>query len=139
VKEQEFVSDPDWTFSGRLELVRGRRSEFVERFRLRTAFHLLNACLRPKPNLACMPPIFIVPGMTARLQSFAATIQPDGSVKLRRRLRLKHPARAVVTVLLDSDEGAADLSSARLSQPALAKDWLRAEEDAAWAHLQPGR
>jgi hypothetical protein len=86
-----------------------------------------------------MSSVFIVPGMAARLKSFAATIQPDGSVKLQRRLRLKHPARAVVTVLLDSDEGAADLSSAHLSQPALARDWLRAEEDAAWAHLQQGR
>ncbi len=86
-----------------------------------------------------MTPIFTVPGMAVRIQSIAATIQPDGSLKLKRRLRLKRPARAVVTVWVDSDEGAADDSSARLSQPALAKDWLRAEEDAAWAHLQPGR
>ena len=26
-----------------------------------------------------------------------------------------------------------------LSQSALAGEWLKAEEDAAWAHLQPGR
>ena len=85
-----------------------------------------------------MTPIFKVPGMAVRIQSIAATIQPDGSLKLERRLRLKRPARAVVTVWVDSDEGAADVTSARLSQTALAKDWLRAEEDAAWAHLQPG-
>ena len=27
----------------------------------------------------------------------------------------------------------------RLSEDALAKDWLRPEEDEAWVHLQPGR
>ena len=81
----------------------------------------------------------IVPGMPARLQSIEATVQPDGSVKLKRRLRLQRPARAIVTVLVESELGAADVSSARLSQPALARDWLRPEEDAAWAHLQPGR
>jgi hypothetical protein len=86
-----------------------------------------------------MSHVSIVLGMAARLQSIEATIRPDGSVILKRRLRLKRPARAMVTVLVDSDEGAADVSSARLSQPALARDWLRAEEAAAWAHLQPGR
>jgi len=95
--------------------------------------------MRTKPNLASPPSVFIVAGMAARLHSIAATVQPDGTVRLRRRLRLRHPARAMVTVLLDPDEGAADLSSAHLSQPALARDWLRAEEDAAWSHLQPGR
>ena len=28
---------------------------------------------------------------------------------------------------------------ALLAEPALAKDWNRAEEDAAWQHLQPAR
>ena len=82
---------------------------------------------------------FIVRRMPARLHSMEATVQPDGSVKLKRRLRLQRPARAIVTVLVESGQGAADVSSARLSQPALARDWLRPEEDAAWAHLQPGR
>ncbi len=26
-----------------------------------------------------------------------------------------------------------------LTEPALAEDWLRPQEDAAWAHLQPGK
>ena len=86
-----------------------------------------------------MTPISTVPGMAARFQRIEATIQTDGTLKLKHRLRLKRPARAVITVWVDSDGGAADVSSFRLSQPALAKDWLRAEEDAAWAHLQPGR
>lgn len=29
--------------------------------------------------------------------------------------------------------------TALLAEPALAEDWLRAKEDQAWAHLQPGR
>ena len=29
--------------------------------------------------------------------------------------------------------------TALLAQPALASDWLKPEEDAAWTHLQPGK
>jgi len=32
-----------------------------------------------------------------------------------------------------------DVELALLSEAALAEDWLRPEEDAAWAHLQPTR
>jgi hypothetical protein len=77
--------------------------------------------------------------MPPTLQSIEATVQPDGSVRLKRRLRLKKPAKAVLTVLVESSRPTADLSGAKLSQTSLAKDWLRSEEDAAWAHLQPGR
>ncbi|HEU4451833.1 MAG TPA: hypothetical protein VFR81_02200 [Longimicrobium sp.] len=31
-----------------------------------------------------------------------------------------------------------ELDGALLSEPALAEDWLRPEEDAAWKHLQTG-
>jgi hypothetical protein len=77
--------------------------------------------------------------MPPTLQSIEATVQTDGSVRLKRRLHLKKPAKAVLTVLVESGQPSIDLSSAKLSQASLAKDWLRAEEDAAWAHLQPGR
>lgn len=77
--------------------------------------------------------------MPPTLQSIEATVQTDGSVRLKRRLHLKKPAKAVLTVLVESGRPSIDLSSAKLSQASLAKDWLRAEEDAAWAHLQPGR
>ncbi len=33
----------------------------------------------------------------------------------------------------------AEESTLTLSEPSLAEDWLRPEEDAAWAHLQPDR
>ena len=41
--------------------------------------------------------------------------------------------RALLTLL----SPAAD-ETLGLAEPALAVDWLRPEEDAAWAHLQPG-
>ena len=46
----------------------------------------------------------------------------------------------VLTTLLGSNEAdaAGRLEPALLSEAALA-DWLRPEEDAAWAHLQPAR
>lgn len=43
------------------------------------------------------------------------------------------PGRALLTVLPATDD------ALLLSEPALAEDWLRPEEDAAWAHLQPDR
>ncbi len=45
------------------------------------------------------------------------------------------PAGPALLTLLEprSDE------AALLAQQALAQDWLRREEDEAWAHLQPGR
>jgi hypothetical protein len=48
------------------------------------------------------------------------------------------PRRALVTVL---DEPAALLAAetALLDEPALAADWSRPEEDAAWSHPQPAK
>jgi len=46
------------------------------------------------------------------------------------------PRRALVTIL---DEAPIIHETALLSEAALAEDWNRAEEDAAWAHLQPGK
>ncbi len=47
----------------------------------------------------------------------------------------KLPAgRALLTLLTPAIDEALVLA-----EPALAEDWLRPEEDAAWAHLQPGR
>jgi len=50
------------------------------------------------------------------------------------------PKGYVKAVLVLDDGGALDshpMESALLSQPALAEDWERAEEDEAWKHLQP--
>ncbi|HRG55997.1 MAG TPA: hypothetical protein PLG56_08165 [Lacunisphaera sp.] len=67
-------------------------------------------------------------------QSVEAIIDEQGEVRLLRPLRFPTARRAMV-VILDDDP----LESARVSEPALATDWNRPEEDAAWSHLQRGR
>lgn len=68
-------------------------------------------------------------------EAFEATIEPDGTVRLREQIRIDAPCRALV-VILDEADPVADLL--RIGESALA-DWAREEEDAAWAHLQPVR
>ncbi len=67
------------------------------------------------------------------LRSIEATIEKNGEVHLKERVRLDHPCRAIVTIV---DEPAI-AETALLSEPALAEDWNRPEEDLAWSHLQP--
>lgn len=67
-------------------------------------------------------------------QSVEAIVDEQGRVRLLNPLRLPSARRAVV-VIMDDDP----LESARVSEPALAEDWNRPEEDAAWSHLQQGR
>jgi hypothetical protein len=44
------------------------------------------------------------------------------------------PGSRVLVAVLDPD----GLETALLSEPALAADWQRPEEEAAWSHLDPG-
>jgi len=53
-------------------------------------------------------------------------------------VRLGGARRALLTILEDGDEDAPS-SGALLSEAALAADWSRPEEDAAWAFLQPAQ
>lgn len=69
------------------------------------------------------------------LTSIEATIEKDGVVHLKEPVHLAHPCRAIVTIV---DEPAI-AETVLLSEPALAADWNRPEEDAAWSHLQPQR
>lgn len=72
------------------------------------------------------------------LRTIEAIIEPDGSVCLLQTVALPGTRRALITVLEESaDEAAGDLT-ARPSEPMLTQEWDRPEEDAAWAHLQPG-
>ncbi len=66
------------------------------------------------------------------MQSVEAIIEPDGSVLLGEIIKLKKSHRAIVTIL----EETAVEEITLLSEHALAEDWLRPEEDEAWAHLQ---
>ena len=67
------------------------------------------------------------------LKTVEATIDEQGNVKLVNPIRLPKPARAFVTIF---SEELHVPETALLSEAALAQDWLRPEEDTAWAHLQ---
>ncbi len=68
------------------------------------------------------------------IQTIEAVIEPNGVVRLLGDISVSTPRRALVTVL---DEAAVDSTEAALlSEPALAADWNRPEEDAAWSYLQ---
>ncbi len=68
------------------------------------------------------------------MKTVEAIIEPNGEVRLIEPIVVSSPCRALVTILEDAPT---DHDAALLSEAALAADWNRAEEDAAWAHLQP--
>ncbi len=68
------------------------------------------------------------------LTTLEAVLQPDGALKFLEPVHLDKPQRVLVIFTSPADEA---LSGLALSEAALATDWLRDEEDAAWAHLQP--
>ena len=70
------------------------------------------------------------------MKTVEAVIEANGDVRLIEPLRLLSPRRALVTIL---EESPLLHDDALLSEPALAEDWNRAEEDAAWSHLQPDK
>ena len=72
------------------------------------------------------------------IQTIEAVIDKLGNVRLLEPVRLAESRRALVTIL--EEQAPASVSeTARLSEQALSEDWNRAEEDEAWAHLQPAR
>lgn len=70
------------------------------------------------------------------VRTVEAIIDPQGNVRLLEEVQLPEPRRALVMILEDR----ADVNeTALLSERALATDWGRPEEDAAWSHLQQAR
>jgi len=67
------------------------------------------------------------------IRTVEAVVDPSGNVRLLEDVQLPGPRRALVTIL---DDPPRSEDTALLSEEALA-DWSRAEEDAAWSHLQP--
>ena len=65
-----------------------------------------------------------------------ATIEKNGEVHLKERIHLKDPCRAIVTIFDDRSSFDSIDETALMSEPALATDWNRPEEDNAWSHLQ---
>jgi len=72
------------------------------------------------------------------LKTLEAVIDDQGRIQLLEEVQLSKPRRALVTILDEESEEAVSETS-RLSEPALAADWNREEEDEAWRHLQPDR
>lgn len=68
------------------------------------------------------------------IRTVEAVIDERGTVLLQESIVLSAPRRALVTIL---EEEPNNHEAALLSEAALAKDWDRPEEDAAWFHLQP--
>ncbi len=70
------------------------------------------------------------------IRTIEAMIYEHGSVLLQEAIVLSAPRRALVTIL---EEEPYSNETALLTESALAEDWNRPEEEAAWSHLQPGQ
>jgi hypothetical protein len=68
------------------------------------------------------------------LQTIEVEIDASGHVRTLEPADKLPAGRALLTFLPSTEN-----EPAHLSERALAEDWLRPEEDAAWAHLQPGK
>ena len=71
------------------------------------------------------------------IQTVEAVIDEHGNVRLLGEVKVSGSRRALVTVLDESID--LFVETALLAEKSLAKDWLRPEEDAAWAYLQPAK
>ncbi len=68
------------------------------------------------------------------LQTFEAVIDQQGRIRLVEPVKLPAGQRVLVTILERPVTHVPE--TALLSEPALAEDWNRPEEDEAWLHLQ---
>jgi hypothetical protein len=72
------------------------------------------------------------------VRTLEAVIDEQGNVTLLQPVKLPSRRKALVTILEDTESVSVN-ETALLSEPALAKDWNRPEEDLAWSYLQPER
>ena len=72
------------------------------------------------------------------LRTVEAVIDVQGQVHLLEPISLAGARPALVTILEEAP-GTGTHESTLLSEAALAEDWNRPEEDAAWSHLQQAR
>nr|WP_319566718.1 hypothetical protein [uncultured Rhodoferax sp.] len=75
------------------------------------------------------------------MQTYEAVLQPNGHLQFLDLAAVAHPTprRVLVTFTEELEPTNTALCGATLSESALAQDWQRVEEDAAWAHLQPAK
>lgn len=69
-------------------------------------------------------------------RAIEAVIDEDGHVRFLEPIELQATQRVLV-ILDESTSPSSEVSL--LSEHALAADWERPEEEAAWSHLQPAR
>ena len=70
------------------------------------------------------------------IRTIEAIIDEQGNVRLLEPVQLPSAHRALLTIL--EERPAVDApETALLSEPALAEDWNRPDEDQAWSHLSP--
>ncbi len=69
------------------------------------------------------------------IRTVEGVIDRNGVVRLLETVPLPGARRALVTIL-DEEPGVYPNETALLSEAALAEDWNRPEEDAAWSYLQ---
>jgi len=72
------------------------------------------------------------------IKTVEGMVDADGNVKLFEPVRADVRRRALV-IILDEPPRPPVSDTALLSEPALAGDWTRPAEDAAWAHFQRRR
>ena len=65
------------------------------------------------------------------LTTIEAIVENDGRIRCLQGVEMAPSQRVLVTILPTPD---AAHETALLSEPALAKDWLSAEEESAWQH-----
>lgn len=70
------------------------------------------------------------------LQTLRAIIDKKGKIRLLEKVELKKEHKVLVTILGKDAVFDQDNETALLSEQALAKDWMRSEEDEAWKHLK---
>jgi len=72
------------------------------------------------------------------IKTVEAVIDENGQVRLLEAINLPVARRALVTIL-EEEPATSIAETALLSESALAEDWNKPEEDAAWSHLQRAR
>lgn len=70
------------------------------------------------------------------LQTYKATVDNQGNLKLPDHLVLPSGSQVLITILDDKTDQPIN-DEALLSESALAEDWNKPEEDEAWESLQP--
>jgi hypothetical protein len=71
------------------------------------------------------------------IQTVEAVVDASDRVRLLGEVHVDAPRRALLTIL--DEPAVVPGETTLLAESALASDWSRPEEDAAWSHLQPAK